>query len=158
MVNGTAGWAMNTRISRGGLVVAASVVGVTWSGLALADSFKVLLSGTQCVPSVATGGAGEAELTYDPVTRVVTWNILYRGLSSAVTMAHFHGPAAPGQSGPLVVWLTERGSTPENPTKGQATLTPEQALQFAAGDWYANVHTQSQPGCELRGQVTPPKG
>jgi hypothetical protein len=155
MVVGTAGRAiMNTTISRRVLVLAASLMGVAWTGPTQADSFKFPLSGAQCVPP---SGTGEADLTYDPATRVVTWNIPYSGLSSAITLAHLHGPAAPGLSGPVVVWLAERGSSPGNPITGQATLTPEQAVQFTAGDWYVNVHTQSHPGCELRGQVIPPK-
>ena len=59
-----------------------------------ATSFKVPLTGAQCVPPVDTTGSGTAELTYDPATRVVTWTIAYSGLSSPSTMAHFHGPAA----------------------------------------------------------------
>jgi CHRD domain len=147
---------MNTTISRRALVLAA-LTGISWTGSTQAASFKFPLTGEQCLPPVATNGSGEVELSYDPETRVVTWNIPYSGLSSAVTLAHFHGPAMPGKSGPVVVWLAERGSPPGNPITGQATLTPEQALQFAAGDWYVNVHTQSHPGCELRGQVIPPK-
>src|ERR1700675_2154446 len=62
-------------------------------GAALADatSFKVPLTGAQGVPPGETSGSGTAELTYDPATRVVTWNITYSGLSSPSTMAHFHG-------------------------------------------------------------------
>jgi hypothetical protein len=148
---------MNTTVSRRAVVVAACLMLVGWTGLAQADSFKFPLAGEQCVPPVATSGTGQVELTYDPATRVVTWNIPYNGLSSPVTLAHFHGPAAPGKSGPVVVWLAERGTPPGNPISGQATLTPEQAEQFVAGDWYVNVHTQSHPACELRGQVAPPK-
>jgi hypothetical protein len=148
---------MDTTISRRGLVLAASLIAVAWTAPTRADSFKLPLTGEQCVPPVATSGTGEAELTYDPATRVVTWNIPYSGLSSAVTLAHFHGPALPGKSAPVMVWLAERGTPPGNPITGQATLTPEQAQQFASGDWYINVHTQSNPACELRGQVIPPK-
>ena len=155
---GTAGETiMITIIARRVLILAAALMGIAWTGQTQADSFKFPLTGAQCVPPVATSGAGEVEITYDPATRVVTWNIPYSGLSSAVTLAHFHGPATPGQSGPVIVWLAERGSPPGNPITGQTTLTPEQAVQFTAGDWYVNVHTQSHPGCELRGQVIPPK-
>ena len=56
------------------------------SALADATSFKVPLTGAQGVPPVDTAGTGTAELTYDPATRVVTWNITYSGLSSASTM------------------------------------------------------------------------
>ena len=88
---------------------------------------------------------------------MVTWSVTYSGLSGPATMAHFHGPAAAGKNGPPVIWLTEKGKPVENPIKGEATLTPEQAQQFSAGEWYINVHTQANPGGEVRGQVVPPK-
>jgi hypothetical protein len=127
---------------------------IAWAELALAESIKVQvqLRGSQEVPPVQSSGAGTADLTYDPNTRVVTWTIIYSGLSDTATMAHFHGP-----EGKLVIWLSKRGSPAESPIKGEATLTPEQAQLFAAGDLYINVHTKAHPGGELRGQVVPPK-
>jgi hypothetical protein len=122
-----------------------------------ATSFKVPLTGAQCVPAVDTPGSGTADLTYDPATRIVTWNITYTGLSSPSTMAHFHGPAEQGQNAPPVIWLSTQGSPPANPMTGTATLTPDQAKQFSAGEWYVNVHSQSHPAGEIRGQVIPPK-
>jgi hypothetical protein len=125
--------------------------------LAEPTSFKVPLTGAQCVPPVDTTGSGTAELTYDPATRVVTWNISYTGLSSPSTMAHFHGPAAEGKNAPPTIWLSTQGKPPANPITGSATLTPDQAKQFSAGEWYVNVHSQSHPAGEIRGQVVPPK-
>jgi hypothetical protein len=150
---------METAISRRAVVVTACLTGMAWAGLARAApiSFKVLLAGTQQVPPVQTPGTGTADLTYDPATRVVTWVITYGGLSGPATMAHFHGPAAEGKNGPVVIWLSKQGSPPTSPISGQATLTPEQAQQFATGDWYINVHTQAHPAGEIRGQVMPPK-
>lgn len=138
----------------------AGLIGAGWAaGLALAapTPFTVQLSGTQQVPPVQTGGGGTANLTYDPATRVVTWSITYNGLSSPVTMAHFHGPAGASQNAPVLIWLTKQGSPVESPIKGEATLTPEQAQQFTAGEMYINVHTRDHPAGEIRGQVTPPK-
>ena len=142
------------------LVAFALLTGVAWTGAASAApvSFNVPLTGAQSVPPVDTSGSGTAELTYDPATRVVTWNIPYSGLSSPTTMAHFHGPAKQGQNAPVVIWLSTQGNPPANPITGSATLTPEQAQQFSAGEWYVNVHTQSHPAGEIRGQVIPPKG
>lgn len=150
---------MDTTISRRDLVLVALLTGAAWTGPAQAESssLTVSLTGAQCVPPVETSGTGTAELTYDPATRVLTWNISYGGLSSATTLAHFHGPAEQGKNGPVVIWLAARGSSPGNPITGQVTLLAEQALQFVAGDWYVNLHTQSHPACELRGQVIPPK-
>jgi hypothetical protein len=140
------------------LIPFAVVLGVGGTAAAQAESFKVPLTGAQSVPPVDTSGSGTADLTYDPSTRMVTWNIDYSGLSSPVTMAHFHGPAKEGQNGPVVIWLTVQGTPPTNPIKGSATLTPEQAKQFSGGEWYINVHTQSHPAGEIRGQVILPKG
>ena len=129
--------------------------GAAWA--AASTSFKVPLSGAECVPAVDTSGSGTADITYDPATRVVAWNISYSGLSSPTTMAHFHGPAKAGKNASPVIWLSTQGSAPANPITGTATLTPDQAQQFQAGEWYVNVHTQSHPAGEIRGQVLPPK-
>jgi hypothetical protein len=150
---------MNT-FSRRILVLAACTVGsAAWAvtSNAAPASFKVALSGAEQVPAVETPGKGTADLTYDPATRMLTWSISYDGLSAPATMAHFHGPAAAGKNGPVMLWLSKQGSPPASPIKGEATLTPEQAAQFTAGEWYVNVHTGSHPGGEIRGQVMPPK-
>ena len=150
---------MDSTIFQRALILFAFLMGVAVTGAAQAESssFKVSLSGAQSVPPLETSGTGTADLTYDPATRVVTWNVTYSGLSSAATMAHFHGPAKQGENGPVVIWLTTQGSPPANPITGKATLTPEQAQQFAAGLWYVNLHSQSHPAGEIRGQVIPPK-
>jgi len=141
-------------------MVLVCVAGVAWASVAVAapQAFKVSLSGAESVPPVQTSGKGEADLTYDAATRVVSWTITYSDMSGPVTMAHFHGPATPGKNAPVLIWLTKQGSPVSSPITGQATLTPEQAEQFAAGEWYINVHTQAHPGGEIRGQVMPPKG
>ena len=150
---------MYTRASRRVVILIACLAGMAWGGLAQAApvSFTVQLSGAQQVPPVQTSATGKADLTYDPSTRVVTWSITYSGLSSAVTMAHFHGPAGPGKNAPVLVWLTKRGSPVTSPITGKATLSAAQAQEFMAGDWYINVHTSDHPAGEIRGQVTPPK-
>jgi CHRD domain len=149
---------MHPMISQRALVLATCLAAFTWTGPVGAKplSFKVPLAPAHCVPPVQTGADGTADLTYDPATRKVTWDIEYRGLSSPATMAHFHGPAAPGKNGPIIIWLTTQGTPPKNPITGQAILSPTQAGQFAAGEWYVNLHTQSHPACELRGQVILP--
>jgi CHRD domain len=71
-------------------------------------------------------------------------------------MAHFHD-APVGKNGPVAVWLSKQGTAPNDPIEGKVTLTPAQATQFEAGDWYVNVHTRDNPAGEIRGQVLPPK-
>jgi hypothetical protein len=119
------------------------------------QSFHVELNGAQGAPAVQTDGKGTADLTYNAMTRELTWSVSYSGLSGPPTMAHFHDAPA-GKNGPPVIWLSKRGDPVANPIEGRATLTPDQAKQFVAGDWYINVHTAAHPAGEIRGQVTPP--
>jgi len=124
---------------------------------ASAVSFSVKLTGTDQVPPVQSAGVGTADLTYDPANRKVIWSITTSGLSGPVTMAHFHGPAPAGKNAAVTLWLTRQGLPNAGPIRGGATLTSEQAEQFAAGLWYINVHTKEHPDGEIRGQVVPPK-
>ncbi|MGA7824449.1 MAG: CHRD domain-containing protein [Steroidobacteraceae bacterium] len=152
---------MNIAISRRTILLLVCLSGLALSStpsLAASQAFEVTLTGAQQVPPVDTAGKGTAKLTYDPATRVVHWTITYEGLSGAVTMAHFHGPAEPGKNAGVQVWLAKQGSAVQSPIRGHATLTPDQAKQFEAGEWYVNLHTKAHPGGEIRGQVVPPKG
>jgi hypothetical protein len=151
---------MNNAPSRRALM-AVTMVLLAWaawprSAHATPISFKVPLSGGQVVPPVFPSGTATADLTYDPATRVVTWTVTYSGLSGPATMAHFHGPSQPGKNAPVLVWLTNQGSPVESPINGQATLTPDQARQFEASDWYIDIHTQTHPDGEIRGLVLTP--
>ena len=150
---------MNKAIGRRLVILAACLFGIAGLSTAQAQpvSFTVALSGANLVPPVRTTGKGAAQIAYDPASRAVSWSISYSGLSSPATMAHFHGPAAPGTNGPVEIWLTVKGSPPENPITGHTTLTAAQARQFLAGHWYINLHTKSHPAGEIRGQVVPPK-
>ncbi|HLW91156.1 MAG TPA: CHRD domain-containing protein [Roseiarcus sp.] len=150
---------MTHRTSRRIVIGMAGLAGLLWAGLAQAApvSFSVDLTGGAQVPPVQSSGSGKADLTYDAATGVVTWSITYNGLSGPATMAHFHGPAGADANAGVVIWLTQKGGAADSPIKGQATLTPDQAKQFAAGQWYINVHTAKNPNGEVRGQVVPPK-
>ncbi len=150
---------MDGSMTRRTAVALAAFAAFGWAGRAQAAvvKFTVPLSGGEQVPPVDSPGKGSADITWDPTTRVVTWAVTYSGLSGPATMAHFHGPADKGKNGPVVVWLSKQGSQAASPFSGEATLTPDQAKQFAAGEWYINVHTAAHPGGEIRGQVMPPK-
>jgi hypothetical protein len=135
-----------------GMVSAAAVVGMVQ---AAPQSFSVPLSGAQQIPPVTSPGSGTANFTLDPATGTLTWSITFSGLSSGATMAHLHNGTA-GKNGPPVLWLSTRGTPPSSPITGSATLTPAQAAQLKAGQWYVNVHSKDHPAGELRGQVVPP--
>ena len=108
------------------------------------------------MPPVQTAGSGTADLTYDAVTKVLTWNVTFSGLSGPATMAHFHGPAPAGKNAGVEIWISTKGHEATSPLVGQATLTDAEAADLMAGNLSINVHTAKNPNGEIRGQVKPP--
>jgi hypothetical protein len=115
--------------------------------------FKATLNGASEVPPVQTAGKGTVTATYDPATKVLTWEGDFSGLTGPATAAHFHGPAESGKNAAPEVWISEKGKPLTSPFKGQATLTDAQADDLQKGMLYANVHTDTNKGGEIRGQV-----
>lgn len=114
---------------------------------------RAWLNGAQ-VP-VATAGTGIGTMTFDTVTKLLTWSVTHGGLSGACTAAHFHGPAPAGVNNSPVVGMTCAAS----PLTGtSAALNPAQEAQLLSGQWYINIHTAANPGGEIRGQVLPVRG
>ena len=112
--------------------------------------FQAKLDGASETPPKATDGHGAAEVTLDTTTKTLSWTIDYSGLSGPATMAHFHGPAAPGVAAGVTVPI---GGTMASPLAGTASLNDGQIGDLRAGLWYVNVHSAKYPGGEIRGQV-----
>ena len=115
--------------------------------------FKADMNGASEVPPTTTSGKGTVTATYDPATKVLTWEGNFSGLSGPATAAHFHGPAEVGKNAAPAVWISEKGQNLASPFKGTATLTDAKAADLEKGLWYANVHTEANKGGEIRGQV-----
>ena len=119
---------------------------------AYAESIKMeaKLDAAQEVPPTDSKGTGTAQVTFDTETKKLDWTVEYSGLTGPATGAHFHGPAAPGENADVAVPLS---GDLASPIKGSATLTDAQAADLEAGKYYVNVHTATNQGGEIRGQV-----
>ncbi len=139
-----------------GLLLWIAAAGVASAGTV---DFTVALTGEQVVPPITTYGIGAIDLTYDYETRVLRWLLAFSGLTSRVLVAQIHGPAAPGEVAPAEIWLSDKSMTRPvtGVVSGEATLSPEQAQQFLAGQLYVEVHTAVNRNGELRGQIVPPR-
>lgn len=129
------------------------------------------------VPAASSDAEGRFEVTLQGST--IEYELRYSGLESAVTQAHIHF-AQPFASGGISAWLCETTNvqSPQAafdttcPQSGEVTgtITPAQVIgpggqgisagEFAAlveamraGFTYANVHSTSIPGGEIRGQI-----
>jgi len=112
---------------------------------------KADLKASSEVPPKDSAGTGTLTGTVDTHTNEFKYHVEFTGLTGPVLAAHFHGPAAVGQNaGPQ---LPVKVSPISSPIEGKATLTPEQVKDLEDGKWYFNLHTQANPGGEIRGQI-----
>jgi hypothetical protein len=130
---------------------AAAVVLAAGAAGAATQHYSTTLKGANEVPANTTKGTGKVSADLDTTTKVFTYKVTYSGLTGPATMAHFHGPAAPGANAPPVVPVP--ASSLANPMKGTATLDDAQIADLKAGKWYFNIHTAAHPGGEIRGQL-----
>jgi hypothetical protein len=133
------------------LLVGAMIVASCTSTSSNVVAMGATLNAASEVPPNTSTGTGNATVSLDKATKTLSWTVSYSGLTGDATAAHFHGPAAPGANAGVVVPIGA-GSVP-NPAVGSKVLTDDQIADLTAGKWYVNIHTEANPGGEIRGQV-----
>jgi hypothetical protein len=97
----------------------------------------------------AARGSFAATATKSEPGATLSWRLTFSGLTGPATAAHIHtGPK--GQAGPVVVPLC---GPCESGASGTATITAAVLDAIQTGGAYANVHTNTNKGGEIRGQV-----
>lgn len=133
-------------------------------------NFTAALRGNPEVPPVNTQAVGMAGLRLSSDGQSLTYLLLV-GRINNVHMAHIH-VAPPGANGPVVVWLYPPSPPPvpipgeTNGVLAEGVITAanlvgplagrplsELVAAMRAGNTYVNVHTQQNPGGEIRGQI-----
>jgi hypothetical protein len=135
---------------RTSLLAAVFAVGFLSAASAAMVNFTATMNSASEVPPKTSAGTGDALATLDTATKTFTYTVTFQGLTGPATMAHFHGPAAPGANAGVQVPI---GMNPTSPVHGSKVLTDAQIADLMAGKWYVNVHTAANPGGEIRGQV-----
>ncbi len=113
--------------------------------------YTASLTGAQENPPVLTAATGTATVTLNVATGELTGSVVTTGITA--TAAHFHLGGA-GTNGPIVIPLTETSAG--SGTWGVAAgtiLSIDLRAALASGSLYANVHSVSFPGGQIRGQV-----
>jgi hypothetical protein len=139
---------MKTTLIHSGMIglALAAFIGTGPAALAEVVNYKAALA----AQGNDSKGTGNADVTYDTTTKMITWRVTFDNLTGPATAAHFHGPAAPGANAGVALLI---GNNPTSPATGSATLDDAKAADLMAGRWYVNVHTAANRGGEIRGQV-----
>lgn len=122
-----------------------------------AQPFTAQLSGQAERPDpVSTSGTGTATAALEGDT--LFFNLYYTGLSGPAIAAHIHGPASVENAAEVLIGLEPfngDGFGSSGTLSGHVTLSPEQQAIVTGGMAYFNVHTDANPGGEIRGQIVP---
>lgn len=130
-----------------GVVAALLLSGATW---AEELRIEVELTGEDQVPTVETDGRGEGVIEVD-AARKISGSVTTENVPG--TMAHIH-EAPPGENGPVVVPLEQTDDNTWS-VPDEVHLTEAQLETLKEGHLYINVHTEANPGGEVRGQLNP---
>ena len=115
------------------------------------------LDSGQEVPPVTTTATGLGQVVLNAARDQIIASAAYTGLSGAQTLAHMHGPAPIGVSAGVLFNLDPA------PAQGGTTgrfdgiwfaITPTQAADLENGLHYFNVHSTTNGGGEVRGQIS----
>ncbi len=105
-------------------------------------------------PTQISNGYAVSTLSLNNTMDTLTYKVLFTGLASAATAAHFHN-ANIISNGPVVKTLTISGNTISGIwTKNDAEpLNNTMLSELLKGNLYLVIHTTNNPNGELRGQV-----
>jgi len=143
------------------------------------NQFSAKMIGHNEVPVVHTKAVGRVTLTVADDQKSISFKLTYSGLNSAPLFSHVH-IGQPNVNGMVSFFFCGGGGKPACPA--EATTTPVTGTVVAAdvagigtqgmpagdlgaviqeiraGFAYANLHTQTSPGGEIRGQLRGGKG
>jgi hypothetical protein len=122
-----------------------------------ADMYNIsaTLNGANEKPNpITTNGTGTVTGTYNATTNSLQYSVSWTGLTGTASAGHFHGPASATAVASPIIHFNLVNSGTAGTANGTITLTDAQETDFLGGMWYANVHTATNSGGEIRGQVS----
>jgi hypothetical protein len=165
------------------VTVAASAVVAVSAAVAGGDrDIRENLTGFQEVPAISTNGNGSFRAQIDPRGQEIAYRLRYADLEGDVTQAHIHFGQRAVNGGISVFLCSNLGNGPMGtqacppaPATIEGTIRPSDVIGPAtqgiapgefdelvraikAGVTYANVHSTTWPGGEIRAQLDPRGG
>jgi hypothetical protein len=119
-----------------------------WGGIRL---FEAELAAANQTTVTQSDGAGLAKIKFDIPTMTISWEVDYRGLTSAPTGIHLHGPAQPGTNAVAIIDLGVNGL--ESPISGATKVSDAHAQYMLLGWSYVLLKTRQYPEGEIRGKL-----
>jgi hypothetical protein len=141
-------------------MILASAVVAACGAAASAQPFNFVVQPQQEVPPNNTNAAGSAQLLYNDAANTFNIDVQVFGIAlNQITGFHIHN-APVGVNGPIVIALDALGGQWQANGQGirltmnNVSIGNFEAQLFSA-NLYFNLHTNSFPGGQIRGQIIP---
>ena len=149
-VTGSAG--AGGRAGSGGSGGTGTATGGGGGGPVTITTYNMNLNGASEVPANASPATAAVRVTLDQANGDVVVDGTFTGLTTPVTAAHIHGPAAAGANAAIIVPLTITGTTSGTIT-GTGNMNSGQMNDMLTGMTYVNIHSSMYPSGEIRAQI-----
>jgi CHRD domain len=126
----------------------------------------IVMSGAQEVPSNSSSAKGNLNISYSRLSKTLSYNFSWTGLTGPVSVFHIHGLAPVGFSAPVFQTFTAASIVPckVNGVNGPTTCGSYSGTLFVDGVaikeadllngmYYVNIHTATYGGGEIKGQI-----
>jgi hypothetical protein len=115
----------------------------------------VVLDGSQEVPAKPSAANGTMDYSYNRSTRTLTYTVRWNSLTGVPVGMHIHGSAGAGYNAPIVQNFSGYPSSQTGTYSGtffvDGLVVKEDDL--LRGGYYLNIHTATNTGGEIRGQI-----
>ncbi|MGI8584112.1 MAG: CHRD domain-containing protein [Chitinophagaceae bacterium] len=115
--------------------------------------FNNIYSGSQEVPPNASAATGRIIGSYNQLTNTISYAIIFSGLTTSASAAHFHAPAPPGVNASVIIPQSGFPAAIAGTYSNTHVITDLQETQLLSNLWYANIHNATFPGGEIRAQI-----
>ena len=111
-------------------------------------------NGSQEVPANSSTAIASLSGTYNANSNSLEYNIVWTGLSTPATAAHFHGIASAGMNTAALYPINVDINGTSGSAKGQITVADSVENALLEGKMYYDIHSLIYPDGEIRGQIS----
>ena len=115
----------------------------------------IVMSGAQETPVNPSPGTGRLNVSYSKVSKLLSYSFTWSGLTGPPNAAHIHGLAPAGYPASVVQTFSSLAASTSGSYSGSFLVDGIKVKEedLLSGLYYVNIHTNTYPGGEIRGQI-----
>ena len=115
----------------------------------------IAMTGTQETPPVTTAATGTIDANYNRLTKILSYSVVFSGLSDSAVAAHIHGLGDVGIKADVVQTFANFPRRKAGSYSGSLLIDGVKITEadLLANRYYINIHSKTYANGEIRGQL-----